>query len=128
MQADISGTQRKVVTTSIRPASAAHGPDGIAVRNNRTLPFVVSRSWSAPEGTYRETFYLIDPESREVLFEGPVREELVWGLQSLTEFTDTVTEEIPLKPGDYAIVFSLGTGSGGEFPVKVAESSEEDAA
>lgn len=128
MQADISGTQRKVVTTSVRPASAAHGSDGIAVRKGRTLPFVVSRAWSAPEGTYRETFYLIDPASREVLFEGPVREELVWGLQSLTEFSDTVTEELQFKPGAYAIVFSLGSGNGGEFPVQVFDSTEETAA
>jgi hypothetical protein len=128
MEADISGTQRKVLSSSVRPASLAHGSEGIAVRGSLTLPFVVTRAWSAPEGTYRETFYLIDPASREVLFEGPVREELVWGLQSLTEFSDTVTEPIPLEPGTYAIVFSLGRGSGGEFPVEVAEVSEEDAA
>ncbi|MGI8775493.1 MAG: hypothetical protein ACR2KQ_10905 [Actinomycetota bacterium] len=128
MEADISGTQRKVVASSVSPASQAHGAQGIAVRDSKTLPFVVTRSWSAPEGTYRETFYLIDPKSREVLFEGPVREELVWGLQSLTEFTDTVTDPIALEPGSYAIVFSLGRGSGGEFPVEVVEVSEESAA
>lgn len=128
MEADISGSQRKVVASSVRPASRAHGEQGIAVRGAETLPFVVTRSWSAPEGTYRETFYLVDPRSREVLFEGPVREELVWGLQSLTEFRDTITEPIAIRPGSYAIVFSLGRGSGGEFPVEVVEVSEESAA
>jgi hypothetical protein len=128
MQADIRGSQRKVVATEVAPLRRAHGLEGIAVRDGKTLPFSVTRSWSAPAGTYPERFYLIDPKTREVYFEGPAREVSVWGLQSLTGFTDELTEPIPLAPGSYALVFSLGGLLGGEVPVEVTEVSGEEAA
>lgn len=128
MEADLNGRQRKVVASSVAPLRVSHGDSGIPLRDGKTLPFTVAREWSAPAGHYEERWFLINPETREVLHEGPSRDVLVWGLQSLTEFTDEVTEPISLQPGTYAVVFALGGLMGGEFEVEAAEVSSEAAA
>jgi hypothetical protein len=128
MEAEVDGLQRKVMTTRVYPAKRSHGDSGIPLRNGRTLPFVVAREWSAPAGHYVESWYLVHPETREVLFEGPQREILVWGLQSLTELRDDVTEAIRLKPGGYLVVFSLGGIMGGQVEVEAVEAPAEEAA
>lgn len=125
--ADISGTQRKVAVYSVRPLRSEYGSSGIALREGRSLPFVVTRGWSAPAGILFETFYLIDPDSREVLYEGPVEERAVIGLQSVTEFRTLVETPVALEPGGCAIVFALGGTSGGEFPVEVFAAVTEEA-
>lgn len=109
------------MTSACRPLRRGQGSDGIALRDGKTLPFVVSRAWSAPEGYYPERWYLIDPGTREVLIEGPPRDELIWGLQSLTELSDEVKEAHPLAPGSYKIVFALGGLMGGDLDVEAAE-------
>jgi hypothetical protein len=91
------------------------------------LPFVVNRSWSAPEGYYAEGWYLIDPATREVLYEGPRKTRLIWGLQGLTEIADEVTQPLALEPGNYQIVFALGDQQGGELDVSAVEVGEEAA-
>ena len=128
MEADISGSQRKVLTSSVAPARREFGETGIPVRDGKTLPFKVARGWSAPAGLYIEQFYLIDPESREVLYESPAVERSLWGLQGLSEFETEVRDPTPLSPGKYAVVFSLGGLMGGETPVEAFEVSAEEAA
>ena len=128
MEAEINGPQRKIVSHRVRPLRLAHGTEGIPVRNGRTLPFSVLRAWSAPEGYYPEQWFLVNPETREVLYEGPVREALIWGLQSLTEITDEVRESIDLAPGTYLIVFSLDRLMGGQVEVQAVEVPAEEAA
>jgi hypothetical protein len=125
--ADIDGHQRKIVAASVRPAKAAHGDHGIALRGGRTLPFVVTRGWNAPAGNYIEAWYIINPETREVLFEGPSRRASVWGLLSWTEFTDTVDDPVPLEPGSYELVFALSGLLGGRLPVEAAKVAETTA-
>ncbi|MDQ3985675.1 MAG: hypothetical protein M3280_04175 [Actinomycetota bacterium] len=127
MEAELNGPQRKVVSSSVAPRRISHGESGIPLRDGKTLPFTVTREWSAPAGHYEERWFLINPETREVLFEGPARRALVWGLQSLTELTDEVTEPISLQPGTYSVVFALGRLMGGEFEVEAAEVSSEAA-
>lgn len=105
-----------------------YGDSGIRVRNGRTLPFTVSREWSAPAGHYAETWYLVHPETREVYFEGPVHTARVVGLQSMTVFTDEITEPIPLQPGTYQLVFALDGQQGGQIDVQVTELTAEEAA
>jgi hypothetical protein len=112
----------------VTPAKRTRSEGGIVLRNDRTLPFVVEREWSAPAGHYAEAWYLVHPETREVLFEGPQREILIWGLQSLTELRDEVTETIRLQPGKYLVVFSLGGIMGGDLEVEAVESPAEEAA
>jgi hypothetical protein len=116
------------MTSRVFPAKRSHGDMGIALRSGRTLPFVVSREWSAPAGHYVENWYLVHPETREVLFEGPQREISVWGLQSLTELRDEVTERIRLQPGTYLVVFALGGLLGGQVEVEAVEAPAEEAA
>ncbi len=128
MQADISGSQRKILHAAVAPLKMEHGDSGIPVRAGKTLPFRVTRSWSAPAGVYLERFYLIDPNSREVLFEGREREESILGLQAITELEDVVTASLSVPPGTYALVFSLGGIFGGEFPVEAVDVSSEAAA
>jgi hypothetical protein len=129
MEADIDGHQRKVMRSAVRPARSAYGTEGIALEDGRTVPFVVSRGWNAPAGRYLETWYLVDPDTNEVVFEGPVRMEAkIWGLQSITDVTDEVRDEIPLGPGRYKIVFALGGVRGGEIEVEAREVGSEQAA
>jgi hypothetical protein len=118
MEAQISGTQRKVMTSSVRPVKVSHGETGIPLRDGKTLPFRVERSWSAPAGVYPEQWFLVRPDTREVLHEGPLVERPIWGLQGLTEVADDVAEPVPLEPGSYLVVYSLGGHMGGQTEVE----------
>jgi hypothetical protein len=119
--ADIDGHQRKVVMSAVRPVRSVHGAEGIAIRAGRTLPFVVKRAWNAPAGNWPEAWYLVDPSTREVLFEGPQKVVSVWGLLAWTEFSDEVDPRLPLTPGTYLIVFALGGVQGGQMDVEAFE-------
>jgi hypothetical protein len=119
--ADIDGHQRKVVHHEIRPSRRDDGDSGIPLKDGRTLPFAVNRAWNAPAGNYPEQWFLVDPESREVLYEGPQRMRKVVGLLSWTELEDVVPEAIELKPGKYLIVFALGGVMGGQAEVEATE-------
>lgn len=127
MEADISGPQRKVKVSWVRPVKAAHGTDGITIRDGKTLPFVIHREWLAPAGHYQEQWFLIDPDSREVLHEGVVGQRFIRGLQALTAYEDVVAEPLALSPGRYQIVFALGGLQGGELDVEVTEAPAEAA-
>ena len=127
MEADISGPQRKVKVSWARPSKAAHGTEGITIREGRTLPFVVHREWLAPAGHYQEQWFLIDPETREVLYEGEAKLRSIRGLQALTACEDVVSEPLAVPPGRYRIVFALGGLQGGELDVEVAEAPAEAA-
>lgn len=128
MEADVNGPQRKILTAAVRPMKAAHGSEGIPLRDGKTLPFLVIREWSAPAGYYPEQWFLVNPETREVFYEGPEKQTLVWGLQSRTESRDEVQEGLPLPPGKYQIVFALGGLKGGDLEVVAAEVTAEEAA
>ena len=121
MEADINGPQRKTIMTRVRPVKAAHGTDGIAVEDGNTLPFEVTRSWSAPAGHYPEQWFLVNPETKEVLFESRRAIRAIFGLQAPTEITDVVSEPFELAPGKYQIVFALGDLKGGEIDVTAAQ-------
>jgi hypothetical protein len=123
--ANIDGHQRKVVSSSVRPARPGLGTDGIVVRDGRTLPFVVARAWNAPAGHWPEAWYLVDPETREVLYEGPHRIASIWGLQSWTELSDQIDERLPLEPGSYLIVFALDGVQGGQLEIEARPESAE---
>ncbi|MDP9226225.1 MAG: hypothetical protein M3P18_20790 [Actinomycetota bacterium] len=127
MEADVGGLQRKVVASIVRPLHPSHGASGIPLRGGGTLPFVVRRSWSAPAGHYAETWYLVNPATREVLYQSSDREVRIWGLQSWTDFGDAVTERLPLLPGEYLIVFALGGAKGGEVVVSAFDAIEDAA-
>ena len=63
MEADINGSQRKVLVSSVTPVRRTLGAEGIAVRDGKSLPFLVAREWSAPAGIYIERFYIVDPKN-----------------------------------------------------------------
>lgn len=128
MEAEVDGPQRSVKVSEVRPAKRYHGDDGISLRNGQTLPFMVTRWWVAPAGYYDEAWYLVDPSTKEVLYEEPARLTKIWGLQGLTEVRSQVTEAFPLAPGRYLIVFALGGIKGGELEVEAAEVAAEEAA
>ncbi|HWL64734.1 MAG TPA: hypothetical protein VNP73_02070 [Actinomycetota bacterium] len=127
-EADVSGYQRKVLGSQVRPAKAVWGAEGIVIQDGRALPFVVERQWNAPAGYYLEQWFLIDPGSREILHEGPAQQRLIWGLQSATEVGDRDPGGFPLPAGPCRIVFALGGIIGGEADVHVAEATTESAA
>ncbi len=127
-EADISGSQRKLLIGAVAPLKAADGDSGIALKDGQTLPFVVSRTWSAPAGHYREQWFLVHPESREVLFEGPARTSPILGLQAPTDLSDEVRAPFRLAPGTYLVVFALGGLMGGQIEVEAVERPAEEAA
>ncbi len=118
--ADIDGHQRKIVQASVTPARRDDGDSGIALKDGRSLPFVIDRAWNAPAGIYPEQWFLVHPESREVLHEGPIHMRQVWGLLSWTEFTEQVDEPIAIEPGTYLLVFALGGIMGGQTEIEAA--------
>lgn len=128
MEAELSGNQRKVMSARVAPTRVAFGDSGIPTRNGRTLPFKLTRAWSAPAGHYVERWYLVHPETREVLHESPARDTLIMGLQSLTELIDEVTEPISLEAGQYLIVFALNGILGGQLDVEAIEAPANEAA
>ena len=128
MEADINGPQRKVVAYRVRPLRSDYGDAGITVRRGKTLPFVVTRSWSAPAGYYGEQWFLVEPETRRVVFEGPLKMVLMRGLQAPTEVVDEVPTGIKADPGSYKLVFALDGLMGGEVDVDVTEAPSEEAA
>jgi hypothetical protein len=81
----------------------------------------VWRQWIAPAGHYAERFYIVDKDSREIIWEGPQRHQTTWGLQGATEETTTIDDSFPLEQGSYLVVFALGGVSGGEFDVDAFE-------
>ncbi|MDQ4095648.1 MAG: hypothetical protein M3174_05530 [Actinomycetota bacterium] len=127
MEADINGAQRKVVTVRVAPLRSSFGDSGIPIRKGRTLPFRLEREWSAPAGRYAEQWFLVQPDTREVLHEGPVREVSLFGLQALTDVVDEVAIPIELEPGTYQIFFALNGLLGGQFDVEAIEAPAEAA-
>ncbi|HYI44596.1 MAG TPA: hypothetical protein VE174_03940 [Actinomycetota bacterium] len=127
MEADISGSQRKIIGAEVRPNRALWGASGISTRDGVALPFRVSRRWNAPAGYYLEQWFLVDPQSREIVYEGPSKQRLIWGLQSWTEVLDEIEGGFSLAAGKYQIVFALGGVRGGEVEVEVAEAPAEAA-
>ncbi|MDQ4065064.1 MAG: hypothetical protein M3161_03355 [Actinomycetota bacterium] len=125
--ADIAGHQRKVVRSEVRPLRSVHGRSGIPLRDGQSLPFVVSRGWNAPAGYYPEGWYLVVPDSGEVLYASDQAVKLIWGLPSITDLETEVTEPVTLEPGTYLVVFALGGMKGGELEVEAFEATEEAA-
>ena len=128
MEADISGSQRKVIAHSVRPLRSGLGAQGITVRRGRAQPFTVTRSWSAPAGFYGEQWFLVEPDTRRVVFEGPLQMALLRGLQAPTRLTDEVRTSFKVEPGSYKLVFALDGLQGGEVDVQVLEAPSEEAA
>ena len=128
MEADINGPQRKTVMTRVKPAKATHGSEGIVLQDGKTLPFEVYRAWSAPAGYYPEQWFLVDPKTKEVLYESPARTRHIFGLQAPTEITDIVEEPFELPAGAYQVVFALGGLKGGEIDVSATTGDTASAA
>lgn len=121
MEADVKGPQRKVIASEVRPIRRAHGEAGISLRHGKALPFTVLRSWVAPAGYYVEQWWLVHPETKDILYESEPREALIWGLQATTELLDEVHASIPLEAGTYHLVFSLGGLKGSEVEVEAVD-------
>ncbi|MEA2433119.1 MAG: hypothetical protein QOG54_576 [Actinomycetota bacterium] len=114
--------------SSVRPARVIYGSSGISVRSGQSLPFKLTREWLAPAGYYAERWYLVRPETKEVMYESPERLQLMWGLQAPTSVIDEIHEPIDLPAGSYVIVFALGGIKGGELAFEAVEVPAEEAA
>ena len=88
----------------------------------------MARTWSAPAGHYSEQWFLVHPETREVLFEGPAKTAPILGLQAPTDLLDEVWEPFTLDAGTYLIVFALGGTMGGQIEVEAASGPSEEVA
>jgi hypothetical protein len=94
----------ELVRAGARPESES--VEGIIVDGGGTKPFVVERGWSGPAGYYLEQ-WSIRRGGREVLYQSEPRQIFVRGVQSVTNYTDTVTDRIRLEPGNYQLVFLI---------------------
>jgi hypothetical protein len=126
--ADIAGPQRKVIAHDIRPLKPSQGESGIPLSRGRTLPFVVERQWSAPAGHYNERFFIVDPRTREVLYESPGTIIRLMGLQAPTALRSVVEEPVPLMPGKYLVFWATDDLEGGTSEVEAAEVESATAA
>jgi hypothetical protein len=122
--ADIDGDQRKLLAGAVRPVRLSHGETGLPIVNGEALPFVVERKWNAPAGYYPEQWFLIDPNTREILYEGPEKRVLIIGLATWTDVSDTSPGGFSLAPGAYQIVFALGGVQGGVVDVQAVAIEE----
>ena len=122
--ADIDGDQRKLLAGEVRPARLSHGESGIPVLDGETLPFVVERRWNAPAGYYPEQWFLIDPATQEIIYEGAEKRVLIMGLATWTDVSDPCPGGFRLEPGKYQIVFALGGVKGGEVDVEAVTVEE----
>lgn len=77
---------------------------GIPVVDGRTQPFRVTRLWSGPAGHYTEA-WSIRKGFHEVLYEHPLKDIHVRGMQSVTEIVDRVEQPPALEEGTYLLVF-----------------------
>lgn len=78
--------------------------EGIISSDGKTEPFVVERSWSGPAGHYIEQWSIRSGGSA-VLYESEPERRFVRGLQSVSTFTDLVSEPLELAPATYQLVF-----------------------
>ena len=122
--ADIDGDQRKLLAGVVRPVRPSYGGNGIPVVDGEAQPFVVERKWNAPAGYYPEQWFLVDPATQEIVYEGPRRRVLILGLATWTAFTDTSSGGFSVPPGTYQVVFALGDVKGGEIEVTAFEAGE----
>lgn len=90
----------------------------IPVSNGRTRPFLLRRSWSGPAGHYHEQWVLT--KDKTPVHQSEPKEIFVRGMQARSEYVDLVTEDIPLEPGDYELVFIVEGRLMGTAPVKAA--------
>jgi len=100
--------QQEILVELVRAGARPEGEsvEGIIVDGGGTKPFVVERGWSGPAGYYLEQ-WSIRRGGREVLYQSEPRQIFVRGVQSVTNYTDTVTGRIRLEPGNYQLVFLI---------------------
>jgi hypothetical protein len=114
-----------LVRTSVAPVDNPF-EERISSRGGRTLPFKVLRSWSGPAGTYIEQ-WSIRRGGAEVLYRHSAQLITVRGMQSVSDFTDTVTEPIELEPGTYKLVFIVEGRFMGAVDIEVKETADQAA-
>lgn len=93
----------ELVKAGVRP-EARPAESGILVAGGVTQPFVVERGWSGVAGYYTEQ-WSIRRGGRQTFYSSKPRQVFVRGLQSVTSYTDTVSESVRLEPGEYNLVF-----------------------
>lgn len=106
----------ELVRAGVRPVDR---PDeiGILISGGGTSPFVVERGWSGAAGYYNEQ-WSIRRGGKQVLYQSEPRQIFVRGIQSVTNYTDTVTDRIRLEPGDYELVFLIDAFFMGYTPIQ----------
>lgn len=111
--------QQEIVVELVRAGARPEGEsgEGILINGGGTRPFVVERGWSGVAGYYNEQ-WSIRRGGREVLYQSEPRLIFVRGLQSVTNYTDTVNDRIRLDPGDYELVFLIDGMFMGHVPVQ----------
>ncbi|MGH2810264.1 MAG: hypothetical protein ACRDIA_05220 [Actinomycetota bacterium] len=95
--------QLELVTARVAPAEEPL-EDGIRLKNGKTLPFLVERTWSGPAGSYNEQ-WSIRRGGKEIVYGSESKPIWVKGLQSIRTYTDRVDEPISLEAGTYNLVF-----------------------
>lgn len=114
-----------LVRASVTPIDSPF-EEGIQCRDGVTLPFKLIRSWSGPAGTYTEQ-WSIRRGGAEVIYRHPAQLINVRGMQSVSDFTDTVTEPLELPAGVYKLVFVVEGRFMGAVDIEVKETADQAA-
>ncbi len=75
-------------------------------RRGRTMPFVVRRGWSGPQGAYVEEFRIVHAETRVTAYRSHPHILEMAGEFYTDELVDTVVD-VELEVGEYQLVFTV---------------------
>jgi hypothetical protein len=95
----------ELVRAGVRPVDPPE-ESGILIDGGGTRPFVVERGWSGAAGYYNEQ-WSIRRGGRDVLYQSEPRQIFVRGIQSVTNYTDTVSDRLRIEAGNYELVFLI---------------------
>ncbi len=98
---------------------------GIDLANGSTRPFVVERAWSGPAGTYIEEWSI--RRDGKVLYRRPSDYIRVRGTQSVSAYSESVTDPIALESGAYDLVFVVEGYLMGSAGIEVLAPQERQA-
>ncbi|MCA1840584.1 MAG: hypothetical protein ABR507_09215 [Actinomycetota bacterium] len=109
--------QIDLVSAKVNPADRPFDEE-IATIGGKAKPFYVTRSWSGPSGHYNEQ-WSIRRGGREIVFNGPMQQISVRGMQSATEWRDRFDGELAIEPGIYQLVFVVERHFMGSVDIQV---------
>lgn len=93
--------QAELISARVMPLAQPFGA-GIEIKDGKTTPFIVERTWGAPAGHYIEEWSIRD--GAKILHRSGSRSIFIRGLQSSTTHRDEIAQPLSLPVGDLQLV------------------------